>query len=112
MRMASANCRLDDPRMSHRHHAVVWIDQEQARLVNVVDLFRLVADTEPPYGLSDRDFESLFTTDRPVIFNFHSYASLMQRTGAHAKEWLREQIIEHVNYAHTEGIDKAEIRNW
>jgi xylulose-5-phosphate/fructose-6-phosphate phosphoketolase len=33
-------------------------------------------------------------------------------TGAHVKEWLKNQIIESVSYAHTEGIDKEEIRNW
>jgi xylulose-5-phosphate/fructose-6-phosphate phosphoketolase len=49
------------------------------RFVNVVDLFRLVPDTEHPHGLSDRDFDSLFTLDKPVIFNFHSYASLIHK---------------------------------
>jgi xylulose-5-phosphate/fructose-6-phosphate phosphoketolase len=42
------------------------------RFVNVVDLFRLQPDTEHPHGLSDRDFDSLFTLDKPVIFNFHA----------------------------------------
>ena len=32
--------------------------------------------------------------------------------GAHVKEWLKDQIIESINYAHLEGIDKEEIRNW
>src|SRR3569832_2522738 len=36
-------------------------------------------DTEHPHGLSDRDFDSLFTLDKPVIFNFHSYASLIHK---------------------------------
>jgi xylulose-5-phosphate/fructose-6-phosphate phosphoketolase len=40
------------------------------RFINVVDLFRLMPDTEHPHGLSDRDFDSLFTTNRPIIFNF------------------------------------------
>ncbi|MFC6647082.1 phosphoketolase [Granulicella cerasi] len=134
------------------------------RFVNVVDLFRLMPDIEHPHGLSDRDFDSLFTKDKPVIFNFHSYASLihklayrrtnhanfhvrgykekgnintplelaiinqidrfnlaidvidrvshLQKTGAHVKDWLKEQIIEHLNYAYAEGIDKPEIRDW
>ena len=134
------------------------------RFVNVVDLFRLMPDTEHPHGLSDRDFDSLFTTDKPVIFNFHAYASLIHKLayrrtnhenmhvrgykekgsintplelailnqidrfnlaidvidrvpklhsiGAHVKEWLKGQIIASINYAHTEGIDKEEIRNW
>jgi phosphoketolase len=34
-------------------------------------------ESEHPHGLSDRDFDSLFTVDKPVIFNFHSYASLI-----------------------------------
>ena len=134
------------------------------RFVNVVDIFRLMPDTEHPHGLSDRDFDSLFTTDKPVIFNFHGYASLihkltyrrkvhdnihvrgykekgnintplelailnqidryniaidvidrvpgLQTSAAHIKEWLKDQIIDAVNYAHTEGIDRPEITNW
>ncbi|MFM0290912.1 phosphoketolase family protein [Paraburkholderia megapolitana] len=134
------------------------------RFVNVVDLFRLMPDTEHPHGLSDRDFDSIFTADKPVIFNFHSYSSLVHKlsykrnnhdnmhvhgyrekgnintplelaiinevdrfslaidvidrvprlrgVGDHAKEWLRGQIIEHLAYAHAEGIDREEIRNW
>ena len=134
------------------------------RFVNVVDLFRLMPESEHPHGLSDRDFDSLFTTDKPVIFNFHSYASLIHKlsyrrknhdnihvhgykekgsintplelailnqidrfnlaidvidlvprlrsVGAHVKEWLKGQIIASINYAHAEGIDKEEIRNW
>ncbi len=49
------------------------------RFVNVIDLFRLQPDTEHPHGLSDRDFDSLFTTDRPVIFAFHGYPWLIHR---------------------------------
>jgi xylulose-5-phosphate/fructose-6-phosphate phosphoketolase len=134
------------------------------RFVNVVDLFRLMPDTEHPHGLSDRDFNSLFTLDKPVIFNFHSYASLihklayrrhnhdnfhvrgykekgnintpmelaiinqvdrfnlaidvidrvprLQKTAAHVKDWLKSQIIDQLNYAYAEGIDREAIRNW
>ncbi|MCC8395162.1 phosphoketolase family protein [Paraburkholderia sp. MMS20-SJTR3] len=134
------------------------------RFVNVVDLFRLMPERAHPHGLSDRDFDSLFTTDKPVIFNFHSYAALVHKltynrhnhgnmhvhgyreqgnintplelaivngvdrftlaidvidrvaslrgVGDHTKEWLRGQLIEHLAYAHAEGIDKEEIRNW
>lgn len=49
------------------------------RFLNVVDLFRLVPDTEHPHGLSDRDFDSLFTADKPIIFNFHAYPWLIHR---------------------------------
>jgi xylulose-5-phosphate/fructose-6-phosphate phosphoketolase len=134
------------------------------RFVNVVDLFRLMPDTDHPHGLSNRDFDSLFTRDKPVIFNFHSYASLVHKltysranhdnmhihgyrekgnintpfelaiinevdrfslaidvidrvprlrdSGAHAKNWLKDQIIESIRYAHAEGIDPSAIRDW
>ncbi len=49
------------------------------RYVNVVDLFRLQPSTQHPHGLSDRDFDSLFTVDKPVIFNFHAYPSLVHK---------------------------------
>lgn len=49
------------------------------RYVNVIDLFKLQPDTEHPHGLSDRDFDSLFTTDKPIIFNFHGYPWLIHR---------------------------------
>ena len=49
------------------------------RYVNVIDLFRLQPSTEHPHGLSDRDFDSLFTVDKPVIFNFHGYPWLIHR---------------------------------
>jgi xylulose-5-phosphate/fructose-6-phosphate phosphoketolase len=134
------------------------------RFVNVVDLYRLQPETEHPHGLSDRDFDSIFTKDKPVIFNFHAYASLvhklayrrtnhnnmhvrgykergsintplelailnqidrfdlaidvidrvprLQGVGGHVKDWLKNQIVEHVNYAHENGIDPPAIRNW
>ncbi|HTU52145.1 MAG TPA: phosphoketolase family protein [Acidobacteriaceae bacterium] len=134
------------------------------RFVNVVDLFKLEPDTEHPHGLSDRDFDSLFTLDKPVIFNFHGYASLIHKltyrrtnhdnmhvrgykekgnintplelailnqvdrfnlaidvidrvpklraTGAHVKEWLKDQITDAIDYAHENGIDRKEIREW
>ncbi|HEY4011201.1 MAG TPA: phosphoketolase family protein [Acidobacteriaceae bacterium] len=136
----------------------------KVRFVNVVDLFKLMPEIEHPHGLSDRDFDSLFTVDKPVIFNFHSYASLihklsyrrrnhenihvrgykekgnidtplelailnqvdrfnlcmdvidrvprLQATGAHVKDWLKDQITENLTYAYAEGIDRDEISNW
>ncbi|MGA1304399.1 MAG: phosphoketolase family protein [Cyanobium sp.] len=51
----------------------------KVRLINVVKLFALTDPGEHPHGLSDRDFDSLFTTDRPVIFNFHGYPWLIHR---------------------------------
>ncbi len=134
------------------------------RFVNVVDLFRLMPEREHPHGLSDREFDGLFTKDKPVIFNFHAYAALihkltysrvnhdnfhvrgykekgnintplelailnqvdrfnlaidvidrvptLQAAAAHTKEWLKNQIINSINYAHENGIDRPEIRNW
>ena len=134
------------------------------RFVNVVDLFKLQPDTEHPHGLSDRDFDTLFTTDRPIIFNFHGYPWLIHKLAyrrtnhgnlhvrgykevgnintplqlaianqtdrfnlavdvidrvpgleskaAHVKEWLKDQIFEHVRYADEHGIDRPEIQNW
>jgi xylulose-5-phosphate/fructose-6-phosphate phosphoketolase len=49
------------------------------RFVNVVDLYKLVPSTEHPHGLSDADFDSLFTKDKPIIFNFHGYPWLIHR---------------------------------
>ncbi|MBN9118685.1 MAG: phosphoketolase family protein [Planctomycetes bacterium] len=51
----------------------------KVRLVNVVDLFKLQPSTEHPHGLTDRDFDSLFTTDKPIIFAFHGYPWLIHR---------------------------------
>ncbi len=134
------------------------------RFVNVVDLFKLQPNTEHPHGLPDRDFDSLFTRNKPVIFNFHAYPWLihkltyhrtnhenihvrgykekgnidtplelaiknqvdrfsvaidvidrvprLQAAGGHVKEWLKDQVIDSVNYAHENGIDKPEIRDW
>jgi xylulose-5-phosphate/fructose-6-phosphate phosphoketolase len=49
------------------------------RFVNVVDLFKMQSNREHPHGLSDRDFDSLFTVDKPIIFNFHGYPWLIHR---------------------------------
>ncbi|GAB3490073.1 phosphoketolase family protein [Amycolatopsis cihanbeyliensis] len=49
------------------------------RVVNVVDLMRLQPESEHPHGLSDREFDALFTTDRPVIFAYHGYPWLIHR---------------------------------
>ncbi|HBH72604.1 MAG TPA: phosphoketolase, partial [Synechococcales bacterium UBA10510] len=51
----------------------------KVRLLNVVKLFALTSPEEHPHGISDRDFDGLFTTDRPVIFNFHGYPWLIHR---------------------------------
>ena len=134
------------------------------RFVNVVDLFTLIPHSEHPHGLRDRDFDSIFTTNKPVIFNFHGYPWLLhkltyrrtnhdnlhvrgykergsintplglaidnqadrfnlaidviervaglQTAGAHVKEWLKDQILDHQEYAFTNGIDQPKIRDW
>jgi xylulose-5-phosphate/fructose-6-phosphate phosphoketolase len=148
--------------------ATVLLRQEfpdvKIRFVNVVDLFKLQPSTEHPHGLTDADFDSLFTTDKPIIFDFHGYPWLIHRlayrrkghenmhvrgykekgnintplelailnqvdrfnlaidvidrvgrlsaVGAQVKEWLKGQIIDSINYAHAEGIDKEAFRNW
>ena len=134
------------------------------RFINVVDLFRLMPEAEHPHGLSDKEFDSLFTCDKPVIFNFHAYASLihkltyrrrnhanihvrgykekgnintplelailnqvdrfnqaidvidrvprLQATASHTREWLKNEIVDSINYAHKNGIDRPEITGW
>ncbi len=134
------------------------------RFINVVDLFRLMPASEHPHGLTEKEFDGLFTRNKPVIFNFHAYPSLIHKltyrranhanfhvrgykekgnintplelailnqvdrynqaidvidrvpslelTGAHTREWLKDQITEAIAYAHEEGQDKPEIRNW
>jgi len=49
------------------------------RFVNVVDLFRLQPASEHPHGSTEREFDSLFTTDKPIIFNFHGYPWLIHK---------------------------------
>jgi len=49
------------------------------RFVNVVDLFKLISEVDHPHGLSDAMWTSIFTSDKPIIFNFHSYPWLIHR---------------------------------
>jgi xylulose-5-phosphate/fructose-6-phosphate phosphoketolase len=58
-----------------RHHA----PELKIRVVNVVDLMTLQPSSEHPHGLSDHDFDALFTTDKPIIFAFHGYPWLIHR---------------------------------
>jgi xylulose-5-phosphate/fructose-6-phosphate phosphoketolase len=134
------------------------------RVINVVDLMTLQPSSEHPHGLSDKEFDSLFTTDKPVIFAFHGYpwlihrltyrranhknlhvrgykeegttttpfdmvvlndldrfhlamdvierAPSLERIGAHAKQEMRNKLIEHKHYIHKHGDDMPEIRDW
>jgi len=134
------------------------------RVVNVVDLMTLQPREEHPHGLSDRDFDSLFTTDKPIIFAYHGYPWLihrltyrranhanlhvrgykeegttttpfdmavmndldrfhlagdvidrvpaLRRVGAHAKQVIRDRLIEHREYIECHGEDMPAIRDW
>jgi xylulose-5-phosphate/fructose-6-phosphate phosphoketolase len=55
------------------------VPEMRVRVVNVVDLMRLQPQREHPHGLSDTDFDSIFTTDKPIIFAFHGYPWLVHR---------------------------------
>ena len=54
-----------------------YLPELKVRVVNVVDLMKLQPHTEHPHGLTDEDYDVLFTTDKPIIFAFHGYASLV-----------------------------------
>jgi xylulose-5-phosphate/fructose-6-phosphate phosphoketolase len=56
-----------------------FFEDLKVRFINVVDLYKLTPESEHPHGLSDNDFDSLFTKDKPVIFNFHGYPWLIHR---------------------------------
>ena len=49
------------------------------RTINVVDLMKLQPDSEHPHGLSDQDFDALFTSDKPIVFAYHGYPTLIHR---------------------------------
>ncbi|HLI97379.1 MAG TPA: phosphoketolase family protein [Candidatus Baltobacteraceae bacterium] len=55
------------------------LPEMRVRVVNVVDLMTLQPSTEHPHGLSDREFDSIFTTDKPIVFAFHGYPWLIHR---------------------------------
>jgi xylulose-5-phosphate/fructose-6-phosphate phosphoketolase len=63
--------------------AVDWLRHNipdlKIRVVNVVDLMTLQPQTEHPHGLPDKEYDSLFTKDRPIIFNYHGYPQLIHR---------------------------------
>ena len=70
------------------------------RVVNVVDLMRLQADTQHPHGLSDRDYDMLFTVDKPIVFAFHGYPSLIheftyrrKNKNLHVRGYIEEGTI-------------------
>jgi xylulose-5-phosphate/fructose-6-phosphate phosphoketolase len=136
----------------------------KVRVVNVVDLMTLQSAGEHSHSLSDKDFDSLFTTNKPVIFAFHGYPWLIHRLtyrrtnhknihvrgykeegttttpfdmvvlndldrfhlvmdviervpglagiGAHAKQQMRDKLLEHEQYIRKDGDDMPEVRDW
>lgn len=56
-----------------------YVPELKIRVVNVVDLMRLQPESEHPHGMSDKDFDSLFTTNKPIIFAYHGYPWLIHR---------------------------------
>jgi xylulose-5-phosphate/fructose-6-phosphate phosphoketolase len=63
--------------------AVDWLRHSipalKIRVINIVDLMTLQPSTEHPHGLADKEYDSLFTKDRPIIFNYHGYPWLIHR---------------------------------
>ncbi len=55
------------------------LPEVKIRVINIVDLMKLQSASEHPHGLSETDYDSLFTRDKPIIFGFHGYASLVHR---------------------------------
>jgi xylulose-5-phosphate/fructose-6-phosphate phosphoketolase len=56
-----------------------YVPELKVRVINVVDLMRLQPPSEHPHGLPDREFDALFTTDKPIVFAFHGYPWLIHR---------------------------------
>jgi xylulose-5-phosphate/fructose-6-phosphate phosphoketolase len=136
----------------------------KVRVVNVVNLMCLQSPSQHPHGMSDADFDSLFTRDRPVVFAYHGYPWLIHRLtyrrtnhdsfhvhgyqeegttttpfdmvvlnkldrfhlaadvidrvprlqaiGGHAKQHLRDRLVEHGEYIRQHGEDLPEVRDW
>ncbi|MBP1743052.1 MAG: Phosphoketolase [Firmicutes bacterium] len=136
----------------------------RVRFINVVDLMKLISSSEHPHGLTEKEFDALFTSEKDVVFNFHGYPWLIHKLtyrrsnperihvhgykekgnintplelaiingidrfslvidvidrvpglgskGAHVRERMKNEIIDNIEYAHENGIDKEEIRNW
>ncbi|SLG55485.1 phosphoketolase family protein [Mycobacteroides abscessus] len=74
------------------------LPQLKIRVVNVVDLFRLQSDSQHPHGMTDAEYNTLFTTESPVIFAFHGYPSLIHkltyRRAGHANMHVRGYLEE------------------
>ena len=85
-------------------------------VINVVDLMRPQTELEHPHGLSDTDYDALFTTDKPIIFGFHGYPWLVhrptyRRTNRHLQH-MADKLIKHKHHIDRHGEDMPEIRDW
>jgi xylulose-5-phosphate/fructose-6-phosphate phosphoketolase len=56
-----------------------YLPKLKIRFINVVDLFKLQSDKRHPHGLSDADYDAIFTKDKPIVFNFHGYPDLIHQ---------------------------------
>jgi xylulose-5-phosphate/fructose-6-phosphate phosphoketolase len=114
----------------------------RVRVVNVVDLMRLEPESEHPHGMSDAEFDALFTTDRPVIFAYHGYPWLLHRltpfdmvmlndldrfhlvmdvidrvpglasSAGHVRQLMEDKRITSRAYTREFGEDSPEINDW
>ena len=75
-----------------------YVPQIKIRVVNVVDLMKLESNKKHPHGLTDEEYNNLFTVDKPIIFNFHGYPSLI-----HQLVYNRENKNIHVHGYNEEG---------
>jgi xylulose-5-phosphate/fructose-6-phosphate phosphoketolase len=141
-----------------------YIPDLKVRVINIVDLMTLQPRTEHPHGLTDPDFDALFTTDKPIIFAYHGYPWLIHRlaykrhnhanlhvrgyieegstttpfdmvvrnridrfhlvmdiidrvprlgsSAVHAKQAIRDKLIEHQRYIVAHGEDMPEVHKW
>ena len=160
-------CCGDVPTMESLAAAAIlreYLPDLKVRFINVVDLYKLQSADEHPHGLSQTDFDILFTRDKPIVFNFHGYPWLIHKLAyrrtntqrlhvrgykekgnintplelailnqidrfnlvidviervsflgsraAHLRDAMKAEIIRHIEYAHTHGIDPSEITDW
>ncbi|KAI9736329.1 MAG: hypothetical protein M1834_001215 [Cirrosporium novae-zelandiae] len=56
-----------------------YLPEIKVRFINVVDLFKLISHVDHPHGMTDREYTALFTHNKPIIFNFHSYPWMIHR---------------------------------